>query len=195
MNQKKINLALYTHDSKRIQRFFKYLRLFTFSYSIVVSVAFILFFIANNRLVKRLNEVNLQKEDLLVSLQSYKKKEANVLYISKKINLLDEYLNTDTKFIPYFNILSQSLGDSSESASLSEFAIDKNRIAMFKVAFNDKVAMFNYLQNVESSKFISNFSSLTLTSIKTTNDTIEGGDQSTNYELTFNGKFNVLSEK
>lgn len=194
MNQKKINLAIYTHDSQRIQRIFKILRLFTFFYSIVISLAFVFFFIANNRLIKKLNEANIQKESLLVSLQSYKNKEANMLYISKKINLLDEYLNTDTKFIPYFNILSESLGNSSESASLSEFTIDKNRVAMFKVTFDNKEAMFSYLRRAESPAFIHNFSSLTLTSIKSTVDTIESGDLKTLYELTFNGKFNAIHE-
>lgn len=194
MKQKKINLSLYAEDYKRIQRLFKAIRISTFILSTLVSMTFGGLFITNSQIAQKINTLTTEKNNLLESTKSQNHNEAAVVYLNNKLSLANKFLDSDTKFIPYYNLLLSNLNSGSDSASLQEFAIDNSRTTTFKVQFKSKEEMLNYLKYAESDSFLNNFSLLSLTGISLSPHQSDLGNTSTGYTLSFQGKFNALNE-
>jgi len=194
MKQKKINLSLYTDDYKRTQRLFKIVRIFTFVISILVTFSFTVFFLANSRLVKQIEELDLEKNQLLTGLQKNKKNEATLVFLTKKLDLTNQYLDTDTKFISYYNLILSNVNVGTGAATLDSFEIDNSRASNFKVVFKNRSDMLNYLKFAESDGFLRNFEFLTLTNINLNPQGSAENPDSPTYQLSFSGKFSQINE-
>lgn len=195
MKQKKINLSVFNNDYKKTLQFFKFLRIFTFIFSISVSAVFIFFFILNAGVLRQIDALTVEKNSLLSSSPSEKKNEAEILYVTQKLSLLDQYLKADTNSVYYFNLLSERLKDSSNSAVLESFTLDKNHSTLFKVLFTSREATLNYLRYIETEDFLQHFSSLSLTNIATVSEENSSSNSArTNYRLSFTGTFKASDE-
>ena len=111
--------------------------------------------------------------------------EAKINYIQKKYTDLNTFLKDDAFSTPYYQLLSDAIKDSSESASLKSFEVNKNRITSFTISFTAFDKLMNFLKFAESQTFIKNFESISLKSFVIVGDK----EKKESYELSFSGQF------
>ena len=92
------------------------------------------------------------------------------------------FLKDDAYSVTYFEILSDSIRNSSESAKLTSLEVDKTRNTSFTITFSLFEKMMDFLKFAESEVFLNNFESISLKNL----EILEGNK---NYELSFTGKF------
>ena len=129
--------------------------------------------------------MNLQKKTYLQLLTQRRGDEAKINYIQKKYTDLNTFLKDDAFSTPYYQLLSDAIKDSSESASLKSFEVNKNRITSFTISFTAFDKLMNFLKFAESQTFIKNFESISLKSFVIVGDK----EKKESYELRFSGKF------
>lgn len=189
MKTTKINLLLYKEDYIKIEDFFKKFRWAVFIYSFILVVALFIFFISSKRLDNRINEIQTQKSSLLTQIKSQSSQEANFIYLSKKIDIADQFLKQDVKFLPYYNLLATEFNKiGSDSATLESFSVGNDRKTIFKATFKDLSSMLGTLKFIESDSFLDKFDVLTLTSA----NALEATSANSLYEISFEGKFKEL---
>jgi len=129
--------------------------------------------------------MNLEKKTYLQLLTERSRDEAKINYIEKKYADLKKYLKDDASSATYFEILSDSIKNSSESAKLKSLEVDKSRNTTFIISFSVFEKMMNFLKFAESEQFLNNFESISLKNL-----VIAGSNkQNESYELSFVGKF------
>lgn len=137
--------------------------------------------------------MNLQKKTYLQLLTERRSDEAKINYIQKKYLDLKTFLKDDAASVPYYQLLSDAIKDSStsltinssESASLKSFEINKERLASFTISFSAFDELMNFLKFAESQTFIKNFENISLKNFVFIGDK----DKMESYELSFSGKF------
>lgn len=129
--------------------------------------------------------MNLQKKSYLQMLTQRSNDEAKVNYIQKKYFDLKTFLKNDAYSVPYYQLLSDAIKDSSESANLKSFEVNKERITSFTISFSAFDKLLNFLKLAESQTFIKNFENITLNNFVL----IGNKDIKESYELSFSGKF------
>ena len=133
----------------------------------------------------------MKKKAYLELLTERNRDEAKINYIEKKYSDLKKYLKDDASSVTYFEILSDSIKNSSESAILKSFEVDKTRNTTFIINFTVFEKMMDFLKFAESEQFLNNFESISLKNL-----IIAGSDnQNENYELSFVGKFIPIKEE
>ena len=100
-------------------------------------------------------------------------------------------MQDDARFIPYYELLVATLQESSQSATLKDFTIDKSRALQFKLAFNTFDEMSRSFQFIESNDFKQNFESLDLVGFLGQGASDKNGSR---YELSFKGVFKKIHE-
>lgn len=189
MKTTKINLLLYKEDYRKIEEFFKKFRWGVFIYSFVLVLSLFVFLLFSKQLDNRINDLQAQKAALLNQIKSRSTDEAGFIYLSKKVDLIDEFLRKDVKFLPYYNFLSREFDKiGSDSASLDSFSVGNDRKTIFRTSFQNIAAMLNGLKFIESSTFLNKFDSLTLISA----NVVEGVSNKSIFEISFEGKFKPL---
>lgn len=191
MKKKGINLLFNKEDYRKIDNFFYQVRLLVTIMAVFLLLISIFFFFALFNQNKQLNLLLEEKSSALASLKNRENESAKVIYLEKKYRLLNEFLKDDAHFYPYYALLNSALSETTSSAQLKLFKINKNRDVDFKVTFNNFSELTLFLRFVESEKFIKNFENLILK-----NFTINTGGTSEkqNYELTFTGRFIPINE-
>lgn len=186
----KINLLINTDDYKLKAKYFRILHQTTLIYTIVVVVAIISFLVLNTIVSVKVNALNAEKTKYLGTIQQESADEAKLIYITKKMNGVDIFLADDVKFEPYYNLLVNSLGESTESAKLESFKLDKTHKVDFVVRFTNFSDMVKFLSFVESDDFVKSFQELSLQNFTSGNSKKEGDS----FRLTFKGIFNKINE-
>lgn len=137
-----------------------------------------------------------QKTQLLQSMQGFQEQEAKLTLLGNKVNQFDTYIRDDAQFSPYYNILLEALQQSSESAQLSEFTIDKSREAKFTLKFKSFENMLASFRFIESQEFLEHFEELSMNNFSGQNDQQQQASVSAglnDYQLTFDATFKPVS--
>lgn len=191
MKKTRINLLSSKQDYYKIEGYFGLFRTLLLLYSVVLFVVIGglgIFLVIQSF---QLRSVQDQKKAVLRNLSNYKTDEVKLIRLSKKLNAYHTFMQDDARFIPYYELLVATLQESSQSATLKDFTIDKSRALQFKLAFNTFDEMSRSFQFIESNDFKQNFESLDLI------DFIGKGASDNNgsrYELSFKGVFKKIHE-
>lgn len=160
-------------------------------YASVFGVVFFIIFLAIIFLQidakRKLAVKNQEKQTLLQFLLSHKNTEAKTIYFVNKKNQLKTFLKDDSEFLPYYNLLNDSLSHSEEKPAIQAMTIDKTKKTTFSVRFANYTSAYAFLKYLESDQFLKNFSELNLTSFSLADETNSEG-----YLLQFSGEFITL---
>jgi len=185
MKKNSINLLINREDYQKYENIFERFKLSAAILTGILAVIFIFFYITLRNRFNTFEKMSLQKKTYLQLLTERRGDEAKINYIEKKYSELRKFLKDDASSVTYFEILSDSLKNSSESAKLKSFEVDKSRNTTFIIGFSVFEKMMSFLKFAESEEFLNNFESLSLKNL-----IIEGSNkQNENYELSFVGKF------
>ncbi|MBI5127124.1 hypothetical protein HZA76_01570 [Candidatus Roizmanbacteria bacterium] len=186
MKKKKINLIINREDYQKYENYFVLLKNILIGLVVVFFALFITFFLVIKKLNDDEDKLILRKKTLLQILQQKTSDEAKIIYIEKKYHDLNTFLSEDAYSSPYYSLLNTALGESTQSASLKSFNINKDREVNFTIAFTDFTQLRNFFRFIESETFLNNFEAISLKSFSVIGATI---DTKENYELSFVGKF------
>ncbi len=194
MKKTRINLLTSRDDYLKIEKSLQLIRSIVVIYSsIFVAAALIFVFIQfqQNRHIQDLIDL---KKNLLSSLSNYKDQEAKLVFVAKKVKSYNTFILDDARFLPYYNLLNSALQktsgsvEGSSSASLSSFAIDKDRVVTFTLLFGTVQDMVDSFKYIETEGFLKNFTKLSL------NGLTVGAGQTEN-SLSFSGKFKQIANE
>lgn len=183
--KKRINLLNKPNQYFQYEKIFKRIRKLTIYLLILFFVVFLPIFLILFNKEKEIDRLYQEKKSLLEYITANKQIEADFIYLKSKHQQLVQAINEDVNFLPYYNILLNSLKESSPSPKLDQVIISKDRSVSFTLIFNDKTAMVNFLKFAESDKFINNFNHLFISKFNLT----EKGKAA---ELLFLGQFKLL---
>ncbi len=185
MKKNRINLLVNREDYQKYESFFEKLKLSAAVLTVILFVIFIFVYLILKNKFNFYEKMNLQKKTYLELLAKTGSDKAKVNYIQKKYHDLKVFLNDDAASAPYYQLLSDAIKDSSESAGLKSFEVNKDRLTSFTISFSSFDTMMDFLKFAESSMFIKNFENITLKNFVV----IGGKEKKESYELSFNGKF------
>jgi len=158
----------------------------------------ILVFIAFLLLINQVFILDLLQRDLIKKKETYlkylldeKETEANIRYFKSKQTQLNTFLKNDANFLPYYEVLLSSIGETNANAVLDTIDIDKNRTTRFIVKFTNDGEMLTFLNNIESENFLKNFISLSLQNFSLNKQL----SKSSKYQLELRGVFKELTKK
>ena len=187
--KKGINLIIKQKKYLRYENFFRALRVIllglTIFFSITLISLFVFLFIKN----RQLEQLMLEKKNLINFLSKNKEVEAEFAYFHNKQNRLITILNQDVKFLPYYNLITDSLKSASPEPKLDTIIINKDRSINFTLIFNDANSVIPFLKFAESDQFVSNFSQLIISEFS-----ISSKKDSQSYQLGLVGKLNPIDE-
>ena len=132
-----------------------------------------------------------KKETFLLYLLNEKTIEASIRYFKSKQAQVDTFLKEDAHFLPYYEVLKNSLGETKDKAILDTIDIDKNRKTKFIVRFNNTEDMLLFLRYIESEDFLKNFVSLSIQNFSLNQQLKKGS----NYQLELQGVFKEIKTK
>ena len=141
----------------------------------------------------------IKKKQLYLSLLAEQKDiEANTRFFKGKLTQMGKFEADDARFVPYYNVLLNAIGSSSQSAVLDTVDIDKNRKTSFVVKFKDYEGMISFLKYVESDLFLKNFDELSMASLNLSREIASTNRVNTqlnkSYQLQFQGKFKLIND-
>ena len=169
----------------KYENLFERLKLTATILTIILAILFTYFYISIKNKFNIYEKMNLQKKTYLQMLTNRRGDEAKINYIEKKYSDLKNFLKDDASSVTYFEILSDSIKNSSESARLKSLEVDKTRNTSFTITFSVFEKMMDFLKFAESEVFLNNFENISLKNL-----IIVGDNKSQeNYELSFTGKF------
>ena len=194
MKKTRINLLTSKQDYYKLEGYFDLFRKLLVGYCVLLFLT--IFGLAGFRIYQstQINNLNESKRSLLAQLSSRKEDEVKLIKLSKKLNSYLEFVKDDANFIPYYELLLTTLQQSSQSATLTGFNIDKSRDMSFTLQFANFEEMLNAFQFIESAEFSKNFSSLYMNSFSGRGESSDASVES-NYELSFEGSFKPINEK
>jgi len=187
--KKGINLIIKQKKYLHYENFFKTLRkllLILVVIFFVISIPSFLLIIQSN---KKLDALYLEKKNLLEYLTANKKVEAEFVYLKNKQTQITKIINEDVNFLPYCNLLTDSLKQASPSPTLDAIIITKDRTINFTLRFDDPNSIISFLKFAESEIFLNNFSQLYISQF---NLESKKGNQA--YQLLLIGKLNPIDE-
>jgi len=185
MKKNRINLLISREDYRRYENYFEQLKLSAAILTVILFIFFISFYLILRNKFSLNERMNLQKKTYLQLLTERRADEAKINYIQKKYMDLKTFLKNDASSAPYYQLLSDAIKDSSESASLKSFEVNKDRTTSFTISFTAFDKLMNFLKFAESQTFIKNFENISLKSFVIVGDK----EKKESYELSFIGKF------
>lgn len=185
MKKNRINLLVSREDYQKYENYFEQLKLSAAVLTVILFILFISFYLVLRNKFNLYEKMNLQKKTYLQQLTERRADEAKINYIQKKYSDLKTFLKDDASSAPYYQLLSDAIKDSSESASLKSFEVNKDRATSFTISFSAFDEMMNFLKFVESQTFIKNFENISLKNFVVLGDK----EKKESYELGFSGKF------
>jgi hypothetical protein len=189
MKKNRINLLINREDYQKYEGLFNQLKLSAVVLALILFVIFLSFFIILRNKRNLYDNMNLQKQTYLQLLTERRNDEAKINSIQKKYLNLKTFLKDDASSAPYYQLLSDAIGVSSQSATLQSFEVNKDRKVSFTIAFASFDNLMNFLKFAESPDFIKNFENIFLN-----NFVVAGNkDKVESYELSFSGKFVPIS--
>ena len=158
---------------------------------IVLFFLFIFLTIQDVRLNTEHQNLLKKKETYLRYLLDEKDIEANTRYFKSKQTQVNTFLKDDAHFLPYYQVLKQSLEETSDETILEAIDIDKDRNTRFMVKFKNSDEMLSFLRYIEGEGFLKNFVSLTLQSFSLNQQQATGN----RYQLELRGVFKELNSE
>ena len=185
MKKNRINLLISREDYRKYENYFEWLKLSVTLLTVILFVIFISFYLVLRNKFNIYEKMNLQKKTYLQQLTERKDDEAKINYIQKKYTDFKTFLKEDASSLPYYQLLSDAIKNSSESATLKSFQVNKDRESSFTITFTVFDTLRDFLKTAESQTFIKNFENITLKNFVVIGDK----EKNENYELSFSGKF------
>ncbi len=185
MKKNRINLLISREDYRKFENYFEWLKLSVTLLTVILFVIFISFYLVLRNKFNIYEKMNLQKKTYLQQLTERKDDEAKINYIQKKYTDFKTFLKEDASSLPYYQLLSDAIKNSSESATLKSFQVNKDRESSFTITFTVFDTLRDFLKTAESQTFIKNFENITLKNFVVIGDK----EKNENYELSFSGKF------
>ena len=193
MKKNRINLLVSREDYQKYENLFEQSKLSVAVLTVILFILFISFYLILKNKFNLYENMNLQKKTYLQLLTERRADEAKINYIQKKYLDLKTFLKDDAASVPYYQLLSDAIKDSStlltinssESASLKSFEINKERLASFTISFSAFDKLMDFLKFAESQTFINNFENISLKNFVVIGDK----EKKQSYELSFDGKF------
>mgnify|MGYP001567028367 CR=1 FL=1 len=185
MKKNRINLLVSREDYQKYENYFEQLKLSAAVLTAILFILFISFYLVLRNKFNLYENMNLQKKTYLQLLSERKGDEAKINYIQKKYLDLKTFLKDDASSAPYYQLLSSAIKDSSESASLKSFEVNKDRMTSFTISFSAFKELMNFLKFAESQTFIKNFENISLKNFVVLGEK----EKKESYELSFSGKF------
>lgn len=187
--KKGINLITKQKKYLQYERFFRNLRIILVILAtlllVVITVSFLYLFSKNQQLERLMKE----KKQILEFLSNNKQVEAEFIYFRNKQNRLISILNDDVNFLPYYNLITESLKSASPEPKLDTIIITKDRSINFTLTFDDSNSIILFLKFAESDEFLKSFSQLIISQFN-----IEFKKESKSYKLDLIGKLNPINE-
>lgn len=185
MKKNGINLLINREDYQKYENLFERFKLSAAILTVILAIIFVFSYISIKNKFNKYENMNLQKKTYLQLLGERREDEAKINYIEKKYKDFKKFLKDDASSVTYYEILSDSIKSSSESAKLKSLQVDKTRNTSFIITFSVFEKMMSFLKFSESSQFLNNFESISLKNL-----VIAGSNKlDENYELSFVGKF------
>jgi len=194
---KRINLFIKQKKYSQVEKYFTWFR-----YALIGLVAlFVIFnvfsFTVLSKQQSELKILDNDRKQYLDYLIKNNEIEAKFIFYKNKNNEFNKIISNDVNFLPYYQVLNDSLKSSTSSALLSALTINKDRTADFSVLVDNYDVALLFIKYAETDNFLKNFETLTLTEfsgqLKTKAQTLgTGSDKS--ITLTFKGKFKKLNE-
>ena len=185
MKKNRINLLISREDYRKFENYFEWLKLSVTLLTVILFVIFISFYLVLRNKFNIYEKMNLQKKTYLQQLTERKDDEAKINYIQKKYTDFKTFLKEDASSLPYYQLLSDAIKNSSESATLKSFQVNKDRESSFTITFTVFDTLRDFLKTAESQTFIKNFENISLKNFVVIGDK----EKNENYELSFSGKF------
>jgi len=185
MKKNRINLLVNREDYQKYENYFEQLKLLAAVLTAILFIFFISFYLFLKNKFNLYEKMNLQKKTYLQLLTERRSDEAKINYIQKKYLDLKTFLKDDAASAPYYQLLSDAIKDSSESASLKSFEVNKDRMSSFTISFSNFDTLMDFLKFAESKTFIKNFENISLKNFVV----IGSKEKKESYELSFGGKF------
>lgn len=185
MKKNNINLLINREDYQKYENLFERLKLVATILAIILTVLFIFFYFLIKNKFDNYERLNLEKKNYLELLVNRRGDEAKVNYIEKKYLDLKKFLKNDSSSLSYFELLSDAINNSSESAKLKSLEVDKTRKASFTITFSMFDKMMDFLKFAESEVFLKNFESISLKNLVIIGD----NKDKESYEISFTGIF------
>lgn len=188
MKKNLINLLVSREDYKKYESFFEKLKLSAAVLTVILFIFFISVFLVLKNKFNLYEKMNLQKKTYLQLLTEKRAEEAKINYIQKKYLYLQTFLKDDASSTPYYKLLSDAIKNSSRSATLKSFEVNKDRETSFTISFSAFAEMMDFLKFAESRTFIKNFENITLKNFVVLGEK----EKKESYELSFIGKFIIF---
>lgn len=185
MKRHRLNLLVTKEDYRKYEIIFNRIKIFSLLISIFLFIfAVIVYF---NFYQKKVIIENLLKEkNEIIEKTSSKNQDVSKLNaLINRYQLLVKNINEDANFVPYYSLLISSLSESTNSAKIKMFKINKQRDIEFTIGFEKFNELMNFFKLIESKKFLDNFEVLSLKNFNLITDSL----LIQNYELVFNGRF------
>lgn len=186
MKKKYINLIVNREDYQKYEEYFFIFRKIVFVLFGIFFIISFYFFLSIRSLNKKIEILNLEKTTILRFINQNTEKYAKLNYLKGKYIDLKNFLKDDANSSFYYSILNDALKESSESAIIKEFNINKNREVDFKIGFSNFSELRSFFKFIESDIFLKNFEKIFLKNFTVIGKTEEREE---NYELSFYGKF------
>lgn len=188
MKKNHINLLVSREDYQKYDNLFERLKLTVTVLTVILFILFVAFYLILKNKFNLYDKMSLQKKTYLQELLNRSGDEAKINYIQKKYFDLKTFLKDDAASLPYYQLLSDAIKNSSESASLKSFEVNKDRITSFTITFSAFDTLMSFLKFAESPYFIKNFENIILKNFVV----IGNKEKKESYELSFSGKFTPI---
>lgn len=180
--KKRINLLITQKKYINLDNFFEKLKIVSIISFFIILVGCLVVYYFLLRQKQEINLLSEQKKDLLEFLLQNKQVEAKFIYFGNKQKQLTDNLKEDVNFLPYYNLLKESLH---ADAGLESVSIDKSKSVSFNLSFANYSDLLDFLRVAENDDFLKNFNQLSL--VKFNKDELQS--QKNNFKLSFSGKF------
>jgi len=194
---KRINLFAKQKKYVQIEKYFTWFRFF----SIGLVAAFVLFsaysFISLSSQQRKLKNLDLARKQYLDFLIRNNEIEAKFIFYKNKNEEFNKIIANDVNFLPYYQVLNESLKFSTSAALLNSLTINKDRSAEFSILIENYDIAFEFIKYSETETFLKNFDALTLIEFSSQLNTkaqTEDNNKKRLITLTFKGKFRKLDE-
>lgn len=190
MKKHRLNLLVTKEDYRKYEIIFNRIKIFSLLTSIFLfTYAVIVYF---NFYQKKVRIENLLKEktEIMAKISSKNQDVSKLSALINRYQFLVKNMNEDANFVPYYSLLISSLSESTNSAKIKMFKINKQRDIEFTIGFEKFNELMNFFKLIESKKFLDNFEVLSLKNFNLITDSL----LIQNYELVFNGRFKAKYE-
>ncbi|MGB9707387.1 MAG: hypothetical protein ACPL1D_01400 [Microgenomates group bacterium] len=185
MRKKRLNLLVTKEDYQKYESYFKRVRIISLILSVLLSIATIIIFFNFYQNKKDFDNLLKEKNIISTKITSENQDFPKLNALIDRYELLVKDMKDDANFSPYYSLLISSLSESTNSAGIKKFKIDKQRNTDFVINFQNFEELMSFFKLIESRKFLENFEYLSLKNFNLIVDSL----LVQNYELVFSGKF------